>query len=132
MSPRQFVVQPDQRDKALNVMGAKITILVSENDSQTQRVTLQSGDEGKGPPSHSHEWDESFYVIKGQVHFVCDGQTTICLPGTLVYVPGGTTNGFSFGPDGGELLEFTGTGSKALELFRSLHRENSPAPDTKR
>ena len=128
MSSKQFVVKPSDRSPALSVVGVKIQVLVSEESSNTQQITLQSGDEGVGPPPHSHGWDESFYVTKGQVTFVCGGQTTACSPGTLVFIPAGTIHAFSFGVGGGEMIEFTGAGSNAVKMFTALDREIPPGP----
>lgn len=128
MSPKPFVVKPGDRSIALNVIGTKITILASEADTQDQRITLQSGNEGMGPPPHSHDWDESFYVIKGEVQFTCGGETTMCTAGTLVHVPGGTVHAFSYGPGGGEMLEITGQRSRAVQMFTALDREIPPGP----
>ena len=128
MSPTQFVVKPIDRSPALNVVGVKVTVLVSDAVSQAQQITLQSGDEGAGPPPHTHDWDESFYVTRGQVQFTCSGQTTTCVAGTLVHVPAGTIHAFSFGPGGGEMLEVTGAGSKAVQMFSALDREIPPGP----
>lgn len=130
MSSKQFVVKPDDRRTALNVLGTKVTVLVSESDSKVQQITLQSGVEGMGPPPHSHDWDESFYVTQGQIQFTCAGQTTMCFAGTFVHVPAGTVHAFSYGPGGGEMLEITGAGSKAIQMFSALDRELPPgAPD---
>jgi quercetin dioxygenase-like cupin family protein len=128
MSARQFVLKPGDRSPALNVVGVKIEVLVSEESSNTQQVTVQSGDEGVGPPPHSHGWDESFYITKGQVTFTSGGQATACSPGTLVFVPAGTVHAFCFGPGGGEMLEFTGAGSNAVKMFTALDREIPPGP----
>ena len=128
MSPNQFIVQPGDRNAALSVIGTKVTVLVSAAESKSQQVTVQSGDEGTGPPPHSHEWDESFYVTKGQVQFTCAGQATTCVAGTFVYVPGGIIHAFSYGPGGGEMLEITGTGSQAIRMFTALDREIPPGP----
>lgn len=128
MGSRQLVVQPGDRSPALNVIGVQVTVLVSDADSEAQQITLQAGGEGAGPPPHSHGWDESFYVIKGQVEFTCGGRSTTCLPGTLVHVPAGTVHAFSFGPGGGEMLEVTGTGSNAVRMFTALAREIPPGP----
>lgn len=126
MSTQNFILRPEDRSPALSVVGIEIAVLVSDADSRSQQITIQSGDEGMGPPPHSHDWDESFYVTDGQVQFSCGGQTTMCLPGTLVYVPAGTTHAFSFGPGGGKMLEITGAGSKAVPFFTALDREVPP------
>jgi quercetin dioxygenase-like cupin family protein len=128
MNPKQFVVKPGDRSAALSVVGTNVTVLVSGADSTSQQVTLQSGDEGTGPPPHSHPWDESFYVTRGQVQFTCAGQTTMCEAGTFVHVPAGIVHAFSYGPGGGEMLEVTGTGSKAIQMFTALDREIPPGP----
>ena len=100
MSSKSFVIKPADRKTALDVMGMQITVLVSGADSKDQRVTLQSGDEGMGPPPHSHDWDESFFVSKGQIQFTC----------------------------GGEMIEMTGQRSNAIEMFAALAREIPPGP----
>lgn len=128
MTSKQLVVKPDDRSTPLSVVGTNITVLVSEAESKSQQITLQSGDEGTGPPPHNHPWDEAFYVTKGCVRFTCGSQATLCMAGTLVYVPGGTIHSFSYGPGGGEMLEITGAGSKAIRMFSALDREIPPGP----
>lgn len=128
MSSKPFILKPNDRSPALSVIGVQITALASEADMQDQQITLQSGDEGSGPPPHSHDWDESFYVTKGQVEFRCGGETAICPAGTLVHVPAGTVHAFSFGAGGGEMLEITGRRSNAVAMFTALDREIPPGP----
>lgn len=122
------IVKPGDRSPALNVVGVNVTVLLSPEASPGQQVTFQSGTDGVGPPPHDHPWDEAFYVTKGSVLFTTGGQTTACLPGTLVRVPAGTIHAFAFGPDGGEMLEMTGAGSQAIAMFRALASEVNPAP----
>lgn len=128
MGAKQFIVKPGDRSAALSVIGTSVTVLVSAADSKSQQVTLQSGDEGTGPPPHNHDWDESFYVTRGQVQFTCAGQTTMCVAGTFVHVPAGVVHAFSYGPGGGEMLEVTGMGSTAIQMFTALDREVPPGP----
>lgn len=128
MNQKHLAIKPSDQTATLNVIGIKMTVLVSDEVSQTQQLTLQSGDEGVGPPAHHHDWDESFYVTKGQVQFTCNNQTSMCSAGTLVYIPAGTIHAFSFGPGGGEMLEITGAGSRAIQMFSALDREIPPGP----
>ena len=67
-------------------------------------------------------------MVKGSVEFSCDGETRSCKPGTLVFVPGGTIHAFRYGPGGGEMLELTGTSSRAAQLFSTLDAECPPGP----
>ena len=126
MKQSSFVVTPGDRNAALSVVGTNVTVLISGEESASQQITLQSGDEGSGPPPHSHDWDESFFVTKGQVQFTCDGKTTTCGVGTLVYVPAGTIHAFSYGVGGGEMLEVTGGATNAVRMFSALDREVAP------
>lgn len=128
MSPKPFILMPSDRKPALTVVGTQVSVLASVADTQEQQITVQSGDEGSGPPPHSHPWEESFYVIKGQVLFTSGGKTTMCTAGTLVHVPSDTVHAFSYGPGGGEMLEITGGRSKAISMFTALDREIPPGP----
>lgn len=128
MSSKLFILKPSDRKPALNVLGTKVTVLASGTDIQDQQITVQSGDEGMGPPPHSHDWDESFYVTRGQIQFACGGENAMCAAGTFVHVPAGTVHGFSYGPGGGEMLEITGRRSHAVSMFTALDREIPPGP----
>jgi mannose-6-phosphate isomerase-like protein (cupin superfamily) len=128
MKRKPLIVTPGNRNDALSVAGTNVTVLISHNDSETQQITLQSGQEGSGPPPHSHGWDESFFVVRGQVQFTCDGETKTCCAGTLVHVPAGTIHAFIYGVGGGEMLEVTSGASNAVRAFTALDRENSPGP----
>ena len=128
MKAQPFVVTPKDYDPALNVLGTKVTVLASNAATQTYEITLQQGEEGTGPPPHSHGWDESFYVLKGNVEFTCAGKTAMCTPGTLVHVPAGTVHGFRYGTGGGEMLELTGQGGFATQMFTAISKEIPPGP----
>lgn len=128
MSTKPFVVAPEQRLPALNVMGARITPLASESAMTDMQLTYQTGEEGIGPPPHSHDWDESFFITRGEVRFTCDGSTSICNAGTLVHVPAGTVHAFRFGPGGGEILEITGKGSNAIGMFTAISQKMPGRP----
>ena len=128
MQTKPFIVTPKDYDPALSVLGTKVIVLASNAATQSYEITLQEGDEGTGPPLHSHNWDESFFVLKGQIEFNCGGKTQLCMPGTLVHVPAGTIHGFRYGSGGGQMLEFTGQGGSATQMFTAINNEIPPAP----
>jgi len=128
MNAQSFVVTPNDYATPLNVLGTKVTVLASNAATLAYEITLQQGDEGTGPPPHSHHWDESFYVLKGLVEFTCAGKIVTCSQGTLVHVPADTVHGFRYGAGGGELLEFTGQGGFATQLFTAINKEIPPGP----
>ena len=128
MENQPFVVTPKDYDRALNVVGTKVTVLASNAVTRGYEITFQQGDEGTGPPLHSHEWDEAFFVIKGEVEFRYGDKTALAVPGTLVHLPGGTVHGFRYGAGGGEILEITGQGGFASKMFTNIDQEIYPGP----
>ncbi len=128
MTSKPFVLKPADCKPALNVLGSKMTVLASGSDIEDQQIVVQVGDEGMGPPPPSHDWDESFYIVRGEVVFTCEGETTLCPAGTLVHFPAGTVHAFRIGPGGAEMLEITGKRSNAVPMFTALDRELPPGP----
>ena len=114
--PRALIVAPEDHPAPLHVGGFQIVVLGSQADTGGTEFFHQSGKEGKGPGPHFHPWDETFYVLKGELHCGIDQVETVALPGTLIHVPGGSTHWFRFGKGGGEILAITSTG-KASAMF---------------
>jgi quercetin dioxygenase-like cupin family protein len=128
MKSQAFVVTPKDYDPPLNVLGARVTVLASNTATHSYEITRAQGEAGMGPPPHSHDWDESFYVLAGEVEFTCSGKTTVCPPGTLVHVPAGTVHSFRCLSDGCDMLELTGQGGMATQMFRAVSRGIPPGP----
>ena len=128
-----FVLTPDRHARPLNVVGTQVTVLASNAATQSYGITLQRGDEGTGPPPHSHDWDEAFYVLNGEIRFVCDGQAHVCRPGTLVHIPRGTVHGFQYRKGGGQMLEITGENARAAQMFAAVDQASpTGSPDIPR
>jgi quercetin dioxygenase-like cupin family protein len=86
------------------------------------------GPRGSGPPPHSHPWDESFFVVKGQIDFGIGAESTTASPGTLVHLPAGTVHWFR-GSGGAEMISITSR-LGASGMFTDLAREVAPVhPD---
>jgi len=122
------ITTPGTRAPGLNVLGVNVVLLSECNEANSYQITLQKGEAGNGPPPHSHGWDESFYVLSGSVEFFLDGESELCRPGSLVHIPAHTTHGFQFGPQGGEMLELTGSGSQAAQMFTEVDKQIPPGP----
>lgn len=127
MGPQPFVVLPNEV-AALEVLGVRITVLAANTATQGYEITLQEGEQGAGPPPHSHEWDESFYVLRGTVEVVCGGKAATIEPGSLVHVPRGVVHAYRFGTGGGGMLEISSHGGGATRMFRNVGRE-FPRPE---
>ena len=125
--PAPFVVMPDKASQALDVVGEKITVLASSAQTGGYEIFRQVGGEGSGPPPHFHDWDESFYVVKGEIAFGIGAEELVAGPGTLVHLPAGTTHWFRFGAGGGEMISMTSR-EGASHLFANIDREVPPGP----
>ena len=123
--PAPFVVMPGDAPSPLKLVGEQITVLASGAQTGSYEIFLQAGPENSGPPPHNHPWDESFYVVKGEIAFGIDKSEMTAVPGTLVHLPAGTTHWFRFGKGGGEMISMTSR-EGASRMFTEMDREISP------
>ena len=129
MAAKPFVVTPKTYNRPLNIVGEHLTVLASGEETNGYEIFLQQGPEASGPPPHSHPWDESFFVTKGQIEFGIGAETMTASPGTLVHLPAGTVHWFRFGKGGGEMISMTSR-LGASKMFTDCDREVSPVnPD---
>lgn len=127
---KYIVTTPHDRPSPLNVFGTDVTVLAAASQIGGYGITHQQGEEGSGPPPHSHGWDEAFFVLSGEITFQCGGETYLCTLGTLIHVPRNTIHAFTYGTGGGSMLELTSRESRSAEMFTDVDAEIDPAnPD---
>ena len=129
MAANPFVVAPSDYPAPLTIVGEEIIVLASGKTTQGYEIFLQRGPEGSGPPPHSHDWDESFYVIRGEMHFGIGPETKSAVPGTLVHLPAGTEHWFRFGPGGAEMLSMTSRMAASVMFTELSNSVESINPD---
>lgn len=127
MPAAPFIVYPADYSKPLHVVGEEITVLASGHQTNGYEVFLQKGPAGVGPPPHSHDWDETFVVTKGEVVFGVGDHESVATTGTLVHVPAGQTHWFRLGDGGAEMISMTSC-LGASEFFAEVDREVPPGP----
>ena len=125
--PEPFVVTQNTAPKPLNVVGEKITVLAPADRTGGYEIFLQDGPPDTGPPPHSHPWDETFYVIRGDVEFMIADKSQIAKSGTLVHLPAGTIHSFRCGREGALMISVTSS-KGASQLFAAIDREIPPGP----
>ena len=129
MAARPFIVAPENYAPTLDIVGEHVTVLASGEATGSYEIFLQRGPEGSGPPPHSHPWDESFYVTKGEILFGIGAESKAARPGTLVHIPAGTAHWFRFGRGGAEMVSMTSR-LGASKMFADMAREVAPTnPD---
>jgi len=126
---KPIVVTPADTPRPLRIVGEEITVLASGADTGSYEIFRQAGPDGSGPPPHSHDWDEAFYVTRGTIVFGIGSEELVATAGTLVHLPAGTTHWFRFSAGGGEMLSLTSR-EGASHFFTELDREVAPVnPD---
>jgi quercetin dioxygenase-like cupin family protein len=120
MKPEPIIQDQAQYPRPLNVVGELITVLASGASTGSYEIFLQEGEEGSGPEPHYHPWDESFFVIRGEVNFNVDSEVPrLAMPGTLVHVPAGSTHWFRWQRGGGAMLSITSR-EAASQMFADI------------
>ncbi|MCU0924314.1 MAG: cupin domain-containing protein [Burkholderiaceae bacterium] len=121
MKPEPIIQDQAQYPRPLHVVGELITVLASGASTGSYEIFLQEGEEGSGPEPHYHPWDESFFVIRGEVNFNVDSDVPrLAVPGTLVHVPAGSTHWFRWQRGGGATASLAGHHERDLRPLR-LH-----------
>jgi quercetin dioxygenase-like cupin family protein len=131
MNTQAFVIDPHAYPPALDVLGVQITVLADRARTGGYEITLQEGAEGAGPPLHQHAWDESFFVLDGEVAISSGDRTVVGCPGTLVHVPAGTAHGYRFGKGGGRMFELSHGAAASIgatRMFRNVAAAMPPEP----
>ncbi len=59
-----------------------------------------------GPPPHTHEQDEMFYVLEGEITLIAGSDRTTAKAGTLAYIPARCVHSFRVNVDQTRLLNF--------------------------
>lgn len=119
-----FILKSDEsrEGKTLNVLGMPVQIKVSAADTGGQlSVFLAAYGKNQGPPLHTHDVDEVFYIIEGDHIFEAAGQRFYSKPGDVVFVPRNTVHTTLCTSDGGGKILFTVNPSAPVEeLFQKL------------
>lgn len=132
MTAKAFFLTPADYARPLNVVGEHITVLASGDATGGYEIFLQDGPEGSGPVPHSHPWDESFFVTRGEVDFSIGGAQQTAVAGTLVHLPAGTMHWFRFREGGGTMVSMTSR-LGASRMFAEIDREIAPdQPDVEK
>ena len=108
MTASHFFVRTSDYAQPLSVVGEHITVLACGRRTGSYEIFIQEGPEGSGPIPHTHPWDESFFVIRGEVEFsLGDDEASVASVGTLVHVPAGAKHWFRWRQGGGAMLSIT-------------------------
>jgi quercetin dioxygenase-like cupin family protein len=129
-SGHPFILRQADYPEPLCVADEKIIVLAPGERTGRYELFLQQGISGTGPSLHEHPWDETFYVLCGELEFSIgqDSGLTVATA-TLVHIPAGTPHAFRW-REAGSMLSVTSRCS-ASRLFSELSAELAKVqPDT--
>jgi quercetin dioxygenase-like cupin family protein len=109
------------------VVGESIRTLADGAETGSFEVFLQSGDEGIGPPPHSHPWDEAYYVLAGRLEVLCGKEARVLPAGGFAFLPAGTVHCYKGVGGAARFLSITSKAG-AAKFFRELDREAPEFP----
>jgi quercetin dioxygenase-like cupin family protein len=119
--PEPFVVKPKDH-RPLHILGEAVSALANVERTGSFEVFFQEGPEGAGPPPHTHEWDEAYYVIEGALDVLTGDRAQTVGSGEFIFIPGGTPHGFRIKTSRTRFLSFNSRGG-ASAFFRDIDRE---------
>ncbi len=94
MSSQPIIVKSEALPP-LQVLGTQVRFLCEAHNTNSawslMQVTLPVG---SGPPPHSHDWDEAYFVTAGDVDFVVGTRRYTASAGDFLYTPAGVVHGF--------------------------------------
>lgn len=104
----------------LAVVGDTVTVLTPATVTGSAFESfLVEGPEGSGPPPHSHQWHETFYLLEGQMEVMLDGEVSVRGSGDHITIPAGTLHCFRVLSDQARMLVVT-SGERASRFFADL------------
>lgn len=115
--------------EALNVLGAEVRF-VCPGEATGKSFSLMENvlPRDAGPPPHTHDWAEAYYVISGAVEFEIGGQRALVQAGDFAFTPAGTVHGFRGASDEPARMLVFDAPAHAETFFHEVHQEVRSVP----
>jgi quercetin dioxygenase-like cupin family protein len=118
------------RDVApLNVLGAQVRFLCEGHSTNAawslMEVTLP---QDAGPPPHTHDWDEAYFITEGEVWFMLGETHVKATRGDFIHAPGGVVHGFSGASETPARVLIFDAPAHAAAFFKRVDREVKDLP----
>ena len=117
--------------QALSVLGTQVRFLCdSESTGKAFSLMEVVLPLDAGPPLHDHDWDEAYYVTKGEVEFTIGIEKLTVQEGDFIYAPARTLHGFhGVSAEAARMLIFDAP-AHAGSFFKEVDREVKTPGDT--
>ncbi|MDB5824208.1 MAG: hypothetical protein JWR21_2912 [Herminiimonas sp.] len=113
----------------LNVLGAQVRFLCEAHSTRgawsLMEVTLP---QDAGPPPHTHDWDEAYFITEGEVSFMLENAQVKATQGDFIYAPGGLAHGFKGASQNPARVLIFDAPAHAGAFFKRVDREVKDLP----
>jgi len=131
MSDKPVVRRSGEGD-AFWFLGGLYEVLLSADDTNGESTVMRfTIPVGMGPPMHSHDQDESVYLVDGTATYHINGEMLDVGPGAMIHLPAGTTETWAPKTTTTVVITYRPGGIDkffAQEGERATKREVPPAP----
>ncbi|MGH7907505.1 MAG: cupin domain-containing protein [Candidatus Binataceae bacterium] len=129
MNIKSVVTRRPGEGTRLTVLGDGARCLVAASESGGEWSLWEwTVPRDSGPPPHTHPWDETYFLLEGQVDISIDGKMRRAGAGELLYAPGGMAHTFKGASDAPARMLVWLTGSEADAMFHELASEIPELP----
>ena len=80
-----------------------------------------------GPPLHTHDWDEAYYITEGEVRFTIGAKSVLAVAGDFLCTPAGVPHGFQGASERARML-IMDVPARAGKFFKEVNREVTELP----
>jgi quercetin dioxygenase-like cupin family protein len=126
----QLMIVKSSNAEVLHVLGTQVRFLCEGTNTKSawslMEVTLPLN---SGPPPHTHDWDEAYYVLSGEVQFTVGGEQALAATGDFIYTPGGVPHGLRGASNQPARLLIFDAPAHAGAFFKRIDREVKNLPD---
>ena len=77
------------------VLGETLRPMLTSAMGSSIEIFDTTGVPGGGPPPHTHQWEEIYVVLSGEMDVVVDGKTTRLRSGGYAHIPANTPHGYT-------------------------------------
>jgi len=121
---KTVVVTRNEDGEALRVLGTQVRFLCeAEQTGQAWSLMEVRVPKDAGPPPHDHDWDEAYYIVRGELEFTLGSERMHVRAGDFLYAPGGTLHGFRGLSDEDACVLIFDAPAHAGSFFREVDRE---------
>jgi mannose-6-phosphate isomerase-like protein (cupin superfamily) len=114
----------------LNVLGMPLRMLCEASETGGAWSLFEEDVPlGMGPPPHRHDWDEAYYILRGEVDFEIDGEKVRSAAGDFNYLPRNTVHGFKGASDSPARVLIFAAPAHGSEFFKELNEEIRNLPE---